>query len=270
MSIVDGRDLIVWEGGLFERDSDLLKRTQWAFGRIRDDGGTIILNEAGRPYGVPGDVAVGRAGLPESRTASGRSTVYYQWGRCLAGLTPSAANPALGPFASEHTQGKATDTDAPTDRDAELRRKYFGMVGMFRTIPSESWHFAIRRDPESGVSLAGLGAVTITPTTPEPEEDFSMTQGLYYRMGDDQPALGTIGPKTILYQEAPGEPLLPITFEQWRAAAVNKNAYVDLTTQEMTALVNIVGVYDTDPKTRRRLPAQAGHASHNGFSVYLP
>jgi hypothetical protein len=171
MSIYDGMGLIVWEGGLFEPGSDLLRRVQWAFAQIRAAGGTIYLNEAGRPFGVPSDANA----RTESQTASGRSTVWFQWGRYLRGETPSAANPALGPNASEHTQGKAVDTNAPTDNDMALRKKFFGMVGMIQTISSESWHFAIRSNPT--VDLAGVGDSTPiinNAPTMEDEEDMKL------------------------------------------------------------------------------------------------
>jgi|GEM_PF-2576469 len=158
MSIVDGRGLITWEGGLFEPGSDLLRRTQWAFARIRADGGRIILNEAGRPFGVPGDASVRSASL----TASGVSTVWFQWGRYLRGETPSAADPRSGnTLASEHTQGIATDTNAPSVFDMTLRAKYFTQVGMRNTIASESWHWAIRSAPQVDLaSISGVGNVT--------------------------------------------------------------------------------------------------------------
>jgi len=166
--------LVTWEGGLFEPGSDLLRRTQWAFGKIRADGGRIILNEAGRPYGVPGDQFVRNA----SQTASGISTVYFQWGRYLRGETPSAANPALGPLASEHTQGIATDTNSPSVFDMTLRAKYFGQAGLKNTISSESWHWAIRGNPTVALtSTAGGNAVSLTSNSIKPTESgFDMPQ----------------------------------------------------------------------------------------------
>lgn len=270
MSLVDGKGLVTWEGGLFEPNSDLLRRVQWAFGRIREDGGTIILNEAGRPFGVPGDANVRYA----SQTASGVSTVWFQWGRYLRGETPSAADPRSGNvYASEHTQGIATDTNAPTVFDMTLRAKYFGMVGMFRTIASESWHFAIRRDPEPGISLAGFGATTITNdgAAVKPEEDYTMTQGAFFRLGADQVALGSIKPGSILWQSDIGEPLMPVSDVEWRVWEANHNTYKDLTTQQMQAAVNTVGLYDVDTRGRRQVAGSVpGHPARNGFSVYLP
>ncbi|OJX72838.1 hypothetical protein [Leifsonia sp. 71-9] len=166
MSIIDGKGLVTWEGGLFEPGSDLLGRTQWAFAQIRSAGGTIVLNEAGRPYGVPSDQYVRNA----SQTASGISTVYFQWGRYLRGETPSAANPALGPLASEHTQGIATDTNAPSVFDMTLRAKYFGQAGLKNTIASESWHWAIRGPVQAGVSLAAVSGATSINNTPQGDE----------------------------------------------------------------------------------------------------
>lgn len=165
MSIVDGKGLITWEGGLFEPNSDLLRRVQWAFGRIRADGGTIILNEAGRPFGEPADMNVRNAW----QTVSGVSTVWFQWGRYLRGETPSAANPNSGTLASEHTQGKAIDCNAPSVFDATLRAKYFHQVGMQQTISSESWHWAIRG--AASVSLASVTDVTAVPNVERTDDD---------------------------------------------------------------------------------------------------
>lgn len=268
MSIVDGKGLIVWEGGFFEPGSDLLHRVQWAFAQIRAAGGDIVLNEAGRPFGVPGDMQVRDA----SQTASGFSTVWFQWGRYLRGETPSAANPNSGALASEHTQGIAIDCDAKDVFTTTLRARFFAQVGMRQTISSESWHWAIRGNPT--VDLTSTAATTATklnttPATPKPEEDFIMTQGAYFRLADGQPALGSLVAGSILYQSEPGEPLQPVTEVEWFGAQANKNAYTDIGTQRMQALLNVVGLYDVD-KNGRRVPAQPGRASRNGFSVYLP
>lgn len=156
MSIVDGTGLIVWEGMLFEPGSDLLARLRWAFAQIRAEGGSIKGNEAGRPFGVYSDRYVEDA----SDTASGISTVNYQWGRFLRGETPSAADPANGIYASEHTTGKASDTNAnPT----WLREKYFIKAGLRNTIDSEPWHWAIRYDPDPDVDLTGWADLDSTP-----------------------------------------------------------------------------------------------------------
>lgn len=165
MSIVDGTGLVTWEGGLFEPNSDLLRRVKWAFGKIREDGGTIVLDEAGRPFGVPGDAKVSNAW----ETASGISTVWFQWGRYLRGETPSAADPRSGNvLASEHTRGIAIDCDAKDVYTATLRAKYFAQVGMKQTIPSESWHWAIRSNPT--VDIASTVSSIIAPSAPTQKE----------------------------------------------------------------------------------------------------
>jgi hypothetical protein len=170
MSIVDGTGLVEWEGMLFEPDSDLLARTRWVFAYIRDRGGKIKGNEAGRPYGVPSDQNVRRA----SETASGLSTVWYQWGRAERGETPSAADPRGGTLASDHTKGIATDTDC---NDIALRREAMRLVGMVQTIASESWHFAIR-----GPALVDLTGWANLGTTP-----FDNTEkGPFMALNDDE------------------------------------------------------------------------------------
>ncbi|GAA2230177.1 hypothetical protein N1031_06885 [Herbiconiux moechotypicola] len=157
MGMVDGNGLIEWEGGLFDPAGDLLPRVRWAFEHIRAEGIRILLNEAGRPYGVPSD----RYATSAANTQSGRSTVWYQWGRYLRGETPSAANPALGPYASEHTQGKAIDSNTS---DMSARTRILRMVGMINTIASESWHSAIRFD--SQVDLSAYASGGYTPISP--------------------------------------------------------------------------------------------------------
>lgn len=162
MSIVDGKGLIEWEGGLFAPDSQLLPRVRWAFAQIRAEGGSITLNEAGRPFGVSSD----QYARSSQDTESGLSTVWFQWGRYERGETPSAANPAGGVYASEHTQGIAIDCNAnPTS----LRAEYFPMVGLENTIASESWHWAIR-----GPSQVDLSAYADTGFTPFANEEIDM------------------------------------------------------------------------------------------------
>lgn len=268
MSIVDGSGLITWEGGLFVPGSDLLRRIQWAFAQIRAAGGTIYLNEAGRPFGVPSDANV----RSSSQTASGLSTVWYQWGRYLRGETPSAADPRSGNvFASEHTQGIATDTNAPTLADMQLRAKYFTLAGMRNTISSESWHWAIRGNPlvNIGASTAASGGATKIDNSSSPDsEDYSMTQGAFFRMGDGQPPLGGIAAGSIMYQGEPGEPLLAITGEQWAGYSANHNTRADLTQPQMQKLVARVGTYILDGNGRRRAPV-AGELSYDGFAYSL-
>lgn len=163
MSIVDGKGLITWEGGLFAPDSALLPRVRWAFEQIRGEGGTITLNEAGRPFGVPSD----QYARSSQDTESGLSTVWYQWGRYKRGETPSAANPAAGQYASEHTQGIAIDCNAA---QPSLRAKYFAMVGLENTIASESWHWAIRGPSRVDLTAYAFAGENATPITEEWDE----------------------------------------------------------------------------------------------------
>lgn len=164
MGMVDGAGLIEVNGCLFTPDSALLPRLRWATAQIEASGGSLVWNEAGRPYGVSGDANV----RSSSQTASGRSTVWYQWGRYLRGETPSAANPAGGPYASEHTQGIAIDCNAnPTS----LRARFFAQVGLSNTIASESWHWAIRGGIASGVDLASYAGGNSTPIDNRTDDD---------------------------------------------------------------------------------------------------
>lgn len=194
MSIVDGNNLIEVRGCLFEPDSDLLRRLTWATAQIGAEGGTLYWTEAGRPVGVPSDANV----RSSSQTASGRSTVWFQWGRYLRGETPSAADPRTGPLASEHTRGIAIDCNAPTQRDAELRAKYFRLVGLENTVSSESWHWAIRgpvlvdlgSTPAPGRTQKGkyMDVQNIRPFRGQPAANVLIQEGADDRVVNDQEA----------------------------------------------------------------------------------
>lgn len=96
-----------------------------------------------------------------------------------------------------------------------------------------------------------------------------MTQGAFYRLNDGEPPIGAYQPGALFQQANPGEPLLKLTQEEWNGWAANKNAFVNLSNPQLTALINLVGSYDLDARGRR-VPAEPGRASFNGFSVYLP
>ncbi|WP_382307266.1 hypothetical protein [Herbiconiux sp. UC225_62] len=161
MSLVDGNDLSEWEEGLFDRDNEnsvsLLFRLLWIFTQLRAEGIYVHLNEAGRPFGVFSDIAIGRNRGSASQTFSGRSTVCYQYGRYLLWLatggdegTPSAANPYSGVYASKHTVGVAADIDC-SDYD---RLDYWAeRAGMKRAISSEIWHYEIYRDADPDIDF---------------------------------------------------------------------------------------------------------------------
>jgi hypothetical protein len=167
MSLVDGNDLSTWEGGLFDRNNEdsvsLLFRLLWIFTQGRAEGMGLGLNEAGRPFGVFSDIDVGRNRGSASQTASGRSTVCYQYGRYLLWVatggregTPSAANPYSGVYASQHTRGLAADIDASNyGRLDQLAAR----VGMKRTISSEIWHYEIFRNPDPDIDFSRFSGV---------------------------------------------------------------------------------------------------------------
>ncbi|WP_291053747.1 hypothetical protein [Herbiconiux sp.] len=167
MTLVDGSNLSTWEGGLFDRDNEnsvsLLYRLLWIFTQLREEGVDVGLNEAGRPFGSFSDIAVGRNGQSASQTASGRSTVCYQYGRYLlyvatggAQGTPSAANPYAGQYASKHTVGVAGDIDC----DSYSRLDYWAeRAGMKRTISSEIWHYEIYRNPDGDIDFSAFSKV---------------------------------------------------------------------------------------------------------------
>ena len=101
---------------------------------VEQAGGDLYLNEGNRPRGVPSD----RNARSSSQTASGESTQYFQHGRYLRGETPSAINPDVRD--SNHTGGRALDSNAPTARDMRLRAEGAYLAGLVFNVPSESWH----------------------------------------------------------------------------------------------------------------------------------
>ena len=107
---------------------------------VEQAGGDLYLNEGHRPRGVPSDRNVRR----EQDTSLGVSTQYYQHGRYLRWLagdptgTPSAINPDVRD--SNHTGGRALDSNAPTARDMRLRAEGAYLAGLVFNVPSESWH----------------------------------------------------------------------------------------------------------------------------------
>lgn len=99
---------------------------------VEKEGGTLFMTEGYRPVGVESDQHVRRS----QDTTSGMSTQWYQWGRYQRGETPSAAWPGT----SRHGEGRALDSNAPTQRDMELRATGAAWAGLVFNVPSESWH----------------------------------------------------------------------------------------------------------------------------------
>lgn len=136
---------------------------------VEQAGGDLYLNEGNRPRGVPSDRNVRRA----SDTKSGESTQYFQHGRFLRGETPSAINPDVRD--SNHTGGRALDSNAPTARDMKLRAEGAYLAGLVFNVPSESWHQEPLASPRVDLApwLESIqGVVTPTAPAPSPKLDF--------------------------------------------------------------------------------------------------
>lgn len=99
---------------------------------VQQKGGTTHMTEGYRPVGVEADQYVTDA----SRTSTGGSNQWFQWGRYQRGLTPSAAWPGT----SRHGEGRALDSNAPTAHDMRLRAEGAWLAGLVFNVPSESWH----------------------------------------------------------------------------------------------------------------------------------
>lgn len=199
MSLVDGRGLIRWEGALFDpadrESAALLARLKWAIPEIRRRGGKVTVTEAGRPVGVSSD----RFARNAWDTASGISTMWFQWGRYLRGETPSAINPAEA--LSTHTLGSGVDLSSPTARDVRIRNEVLAMVGIIQTIPQvESWHYELR---DFGVGGGYFASHTTTPVEPEKPRPIPFYERPYGRVTKEKTViahmlidgLGKLGPK---------------------------------------------------------------------------
>ncbi len=137
------------EGHYFEAKA--AKAMAAALAEIRAKGIKIHINEGYRPLGVPGDAKV----KDERKTASGKSSQWFQYGRMQRGETPTAAYPG----GSIHGWGKAADVSP--GRDNATVNAIFNKHGFHFDIPSESWH----------CSFGGGTGATLAPKAPAVSAD---------------------------------------------------------------------------------------------------
>jgi hypothetical protein len=139
---------------------DLYRRVNFIFQYIRSRGGRISGTEGYRWKGVPNDANI----RDPKKTSDGTSNQWFQKGRQRRGETPAAATPG----SSQHGYGKSTDTDtnSPIWRDEALR-----LVGMKRTVASETWHADIVGNPLVDLKAYEYKAPTPKPTPQPVEED---------------------------------------------------------------------------------------------------
>jgi hypothetical protein len=97
---------------------------------------TLKINEGYRPLGVPADANIksNSAGNPVSKTSTGGSNQWFQYGRMKRGETPTAAYPG----GSIHGWGKAADVSPGRDNGQLVA--IFKTHGFVFDISSESWH----------------------------------------------------------------------------------------------------------------------------------
>lgn len=140
---------------------DLAVRAQWVINEFEARGKRFRVNEIYRPLGVPADRYVTK----ESQTSTGTSNEWFQKGREDRGETPSAATPGQSDHGRTGYGEGAIDCDVD---DQALRSSLMGVVGLFRTVPSESWHFATRREPEAwwDRNKVTFPGEAVTPTKP--------------------------------------------------------------------------------------------------------
>ena len=96
----------------------------------------IHINEGYRPLGVPADqnIRSNGNGDPVSKTSTGGSNQWFQYGRMKRGETPSASYPG----GSIHGWGRAADVSP--GRDNGTVASIFKAHGFVFDIGSESWH----------------------------------------------------------------------------------------------------------------------------------
>lgn len=95
----------------------------------------VVINEGYRPLGIPADqnVRSDGNGNPVSKTSTGGSNQWFQYGRMKRGETPTAATPG----GSIHGWGKAADISNGSNATV---RDVFQKHGFVFDISSESWH----------------------------------------------------------------------------------------------------------------------------------
>jgi hypothetical protein len=158
------------EGHYFEATA--AKAMAAALAEIRAKGIKIHINEGYRPLGVPGDAKV----KDEHKTASGKSSQWFQYGRMQRGETPAAAYPG----GSIHGWGKAADVSP--GRDNATVNAIFNKHGFHFDIPSESWH----------CSFGGGTGATLSPDAAK----WKKIQTLLVAYGYNGAIDGIPGPKT--------------------------------------------------------------------------
>lgn len=146
---MDISTLVNVEGQLFTRD--LARRVRWVAAQVRARGFTLKITEGYRPVGVPADQYV----LVESKTSTGGSNQWFQWGRMNRGETPEAAYPGTSP----HGRGEAVDWDT---NNMAVRSEYMRLAGLGQTIASESWHAAIVGPPLVNIPEEGGFLMALT------------------------------------------------------------------------------------------------------------
>lgn len=164
------------DGFLFEAAA--AKAMTAALAEVRAKGIKIHINEAYRPLGAPADqnIRSNGNGDPVSKTSTGGSNQWFQYGRMNRGETPTAAYPG----GSIHGWGKAADVSP--GRDNGTVKAIFEKHGFHFDIPSESWH----------CSFGGGTTATLSPDATK----WKKIQTLLVAYGYNGAIDGIPGPKT--------------------------------------------------------------------------
>ena len=125
-----------------EMGDDAGIRVQWVSNEFEARGKRFSVTDGYRPTGVKADYYIDQA----VKTSTGGFNQWYAIGQHERRNAAYAA-PA-GQSDHSKTWYGAGAIDCSVD-DMALRHELMAVVGMFQTDPTETWHFAIRREPAS-------------------------------------------------------------------------------------------------------------------------
>lgn len=142
---------------------DIADRVQWVSNEFKARGKSFSVTDGYRPAGVESDYWVDNP----SKTSTGGFNQWYAIGQHKRRNAAYAAPVGSSDHAETGYGQGAIDCSVT---DMALRHELMGVVGLIQTDPTESWHFATRREPASWWDRAAVTypGQAVTPTKPAP------------------------------------------------------------------------------------------------------
>lgn len=142
---------------------DCADRVQWVSNEFAARGKSFSVTDGYRPDGVEADYWVDNP----SKTSTGGFNQWYAIGQHRRRGAAYAAPVGGSDHAKTRPGEGAIDCSV---QDMALRHELMGVVGMIQTDPTETWHFAVRRNPATWWNRAAVTypGQTVTPTKPAP------------------------------------------------------------------------------------------------------